>query len=118
MPVDRQNAVEHRLQVPRRVGKLHDENVLAQSAALPGNRQSADAKVLESAGRGRGPGFVRRLWPEVFRQTVFEAAQTQTQVGAGRGRAENHRTRLLGTVAQLLRSRLRHRVVGHVRPVL
>lgn len=51
---DRQDAVEHRLQVSRGVRELHDENVLAQPATFPGSRQGADAQVPEGAQRGRG----------------------------------------------------------------
>lgn len=139
---DRQDAVEHRLQVSRRVRQLYDEDVLAQSAALPGSRQGADAQVPEGAQRGRGGGHDddgvggvvvvlrgdggdrrrrRGREPEdVGRQTVVQAAEAEAPVGqvGGRGGAENHRARLPGTVAQLLRQGLRYRVAGHVRQVM
>lgn len=77
---DRQDAVEHRLQVPRGVGQLHHEDVLAQFAALPGGRQGADAQVPGSAQRVRDRGGGRQQ-PEKLGETVVQAAQTEAQVG-------------------------------------
>lgn len=129
---DRQDAVEHRLQVSRRVRKLYDEDVLAQSAELPGSRQSVDAQVLEGPWRGRGH-CDRHGQPEDVGQKVVRSPEAQAQVcqvvigdddrefsdgsGAG-GRTENHRTRLSGTVPKLLRQGFRDRVHGNVRPIL
>lgn len=121
---DRQDAVEHGLQVSRGVRELYDEDLLAQSAALPGRGQGADAQVPEGPRRGRGRGDgggQRRHEPEdLLGQAVARQAEAETEVGqvGGGGRAENHRARLPGTVAQLLRPGLRDRVAGHVRPVL
>jgi len=72
--VDRQDAVEHRLQVSRGVRQLHDEDVLAQPTAFPGCGQGADAQVQEGAWRGRG-GRTRGRQPEDVGQTVVQAPE-------------------------------------------
>jgi len=60
---DCQDAVEHRLQVSRGVRELYYEDVLAQSAALPGSRQGSNAKVPKGSQRpGRGGCGCCRRW--------------------------------------------------------